>query len=143
MRQLTGATRMCLRAHRQRTWKSLGEYHRAHAGQGQILILNTVCHYLTHSLALQPNSPIRYCLCVPTSSMWWVRSHTTTAVLFDEKATFGPQRVGWRLMPRALFARLSLAITNGPDAEAVLKSVPVMPRTNFKFEFPTPELPEM
>ena len=34
-------------------------------------------------------------------------------------------------------------ITNGPDAEAVLKSVPVMPRANFKFEFPTPELPEM
>ena len=33
-------------------------------------------------------------------------------------------------------------ITNGPDAEAVLRNVPVMPRANFKFEFPKPELPE-
>jgi fatty acid synthase subunit alpha len=37
---------------------------------------------------------------------------------------------------------LDYKITNGPDAEAVLKSVPVTPRTNFKFEFPKPELPE-
>ena len=37
---------------------------------------------------------------------------------------------------------LDYKITNGPDAEAVLKSVPVTPRANFKFEFPKPELPE-
>ncbi len=55
----------------------------------KILILETVCHYLAHSLALQPNSPIRYCLCVLTSSMQWIWPYTTTAVLFGEKATFG------------------------------------------------------
>ena len=37
---------------------------------------------------------------------------------------------------------LDYKITNGPDAEAVLKSVPVTPRANFKFEFPKSELPE-
>lgn len=33
-------------------------------------------------------------------------------------------------------------IVNGPDAEAVLKSVPVTPRANFRFEFPKLESPE-
>ena len=33
-------------------------------------------------------------------------------------------------------------ITNGPDAEAVLRNVPMMPHANFKLEFPKPELPE-
>jgi fatty acid synthase subunit alpha len=38
---------------------------------------------------------------------------------------------------------LEYKITNGPNTEAVLKSVPVTPRADFRFEFPTPELPEM
>jgi len=37
---------------------------------------------------------------------------------------------------------LDYKITNGPDAEAVLRNVPVTPRANFKFEFPKPELPQ-
>ena len=37
---------------------------------------------------------------------------------------------------------LDYKITNSPNAEAVLRNVPVTPRANFKFEFPKPELPE-
>jgi fatty acid synthase subunit alpha, fungi type len=37
---------------------------------------------------------------------------------------------------------LDYKIANGPDAEAVLRNVPVTPRANFKFEFPKPESPE-
>ena len=42
---------------------------------------------LAHSLALRPNSPIRYCLCLPMGSMLWIRPYTTTAVLFGGRTT--------------------------------------------------------